>query len=66
MSVKKWLVHGIADCTNCDWSEQDYMTVQKKAAKHAKKTGHKVTADLGYAVEYLSDRPRREGCRWWG
>jgi len=50
--VKKWLVHGIADCRECGWSEQDYKTVQEKARAHVQKTGHKVTADLGYAVEY--------------
>lgn len=46
------LIHGIAHCTECDWSEEDYLTVQKRAAQHARTTGHKVTADLGYIVEY--------------
>ena len=49
---RKALIHGIASCTQCDWSEEDYLTVQKRAAQHARTTGHKVTADLGYLVEY--------------
>jgi FixJ family two-component response regulator len=46
------LIHGIAHCTQCDWSEEDYLRVQRRAAQHARTTGHKVTADLGYIVEY--------------
>jgi hypothetical protein len=49
---RKGLIHGIAHCTQCDWSEEDYLTVQRRAAQHARTTGHKVTADLGYIVEY--------------
>jgi hypothetical protein len=49
---RKGLIHGIAHCTQCDWREQDYLTVQRKAAKHARSTGHKVTSELGYVVEY--------------
>lgn len=50
--IRKGLIHGIAYCTQCDWSEEDYLTVQRRAAQHARTTGHKVTADLGYIVEY--------------
>jgi hypothetical protein len=49
---RKGLIHGIAHCTQCDWSNEDYLTVQRRAAQHACVTGHKVTADLGYIVEY--------------
>lgn len=49
---RKALVHFIANCTVCDWKIQDYQTGQKKAAAHARKTGHRVIADLGYTCSY--------------
>lgn len=49
---RKALVHFIANCTVCDWRTQDYQTGQKKAAAHARSTGHRVIADLGYVIEY--------------
>jgi hypothetical protein len=53
MSVnRKALVHGIAICKDCNWSCENYLTVQKNAAEHVRKTGHRVNADLGYFVEY--------------
>lgn len=57
MTIKKdkWLVHGIMYCQKCDWKEEDYLTALKKARKHVEKTGHKVTGDLGYAVELKRD-----------
>lgn len=54
--MKKWLVHAVFECA-CGWSCQDYLTAQRKAAEHAKKPGHKVSGDLGYAVTY-EGRPR--------
>ncbi len=53
MSLKKGLVHGIAECQTCEWSCEDYLTVQSKAAEHSKKTGHTVKAELAYVVEYF-------------
>ena len=49
---RKALVHFIAHCTVCSWQTQDYLTGQKKVAAHAKNTGHKVIADLGYICAY--------------
>ncbi|KKK68042.1 hypothetical protein LCGC14_2948040, partial [marine sediment metagenome] len=46
MAVKKWLGHGLTDCIKCGWHEENYLTVQVKARKHAQKTGHKVSVDL--------------------
>jgi len=58
--VRKWLVHGIANCTKCSWECQDYLTVQAKASAHAQATGHRVTADLGYAVEYGPEKKKSD------
>lgn len=52
----KALVHVIADCKVCGKHWEDYLTAQKLAAAHARKTGHKVIADLGYVVEYGSNK----------
>ena len=49
---RKALVHGIAHCGVCGWGCEDYLTVQNKAAEHARRTGHKVSCDLGYFVCY--------------
>ena len=49
---KKELFHAIADCTVCGKRWENYLTAQKHAAEHARKTGHKVIVDLGYLVEY--------------
>ena len=57
--VKKDLVHGIAICKDCDWSCEDYSTVERSARDHVRRTGHRVKADLGYVVEYVSKRMRK-------
>lgn len=54
---RKALIHGIAHCTQCKWSCEDYLTVQRKASEHATRTGHVVTADLGYIVTYGKKKP---------
>ena len=51
-SPAKGLIHGIAHCRDCKWQNENYLTVQREAAKHARITGHRVMADLGYVVEY--------------
>ena len=48
----KGLVHAIADCTVCGKHWEYYLTAQKLGKAHAKKTGHKVTVDLGYFCTY--------------
>ena len=42
----------MADCKVCGEHWEDYLTGQKQASEHARKTRHKVIADLGYVVEY--------------
>lgn len=52
MAHRKHLVHLIADCRDCDWRCEEYLTGQRKAREHANRHGHRVSADLGYIVEY--------------
>ncbi len=53
--VRKYLIHAIADCTVCGKYWENYLTVQKLASAHARESGHKVTADLGYTCTYLGN-----------
>lgn len=48
---RKRLVHGIANCQNCDWTCEDYLTVQRAAAEHSRVNAHYVTMELGYHVD---------------
>lgn len=52
MTFQKWLIHATAECTVCGEQWTAYLTTQELASAHARKTGHLVKADLGYAVEY--------------
>lgn len=53
---RKALVHGIANCMNCGWECQDYLTVQSAAQHHAKQTGHRVSVELGYHMEIAANQ----------
>lgn len=52
MSYSYGVVHGIAQCDDCDWQTDSYKNAQAIAAKHAKKYGHKVRGELGIAFSY--------------
>jgi hypothetical protein len=54
---RKSLVHGLAQCSDCSWCCEDYLTVQRKASQHAHEKGHRVVAELGYYVEYGKEKP---------
>lgn len=49
---RKNLVHFIADCKVCGKHWENHLTGQRLASEHARKTGHRVIADLGFVVEY--------------
>jgi len=50
--VKKHLIHAIATCHDCDWTEEDYICAQKEGRKHALQTGHEVNIQTGYTQTY--------------
>ena len=50
--VRKCLIHAIAQCQDCKWTEEGYNEAQKAARRHAKKTGHTVDLETGYWQEY--------------
>jgi hypothetical protein len=61
LHVRKGLVHAIADCTVCGKHWENYLTAQKNAAQHTRKTGHKVIVDLGYSVDYTRKKSSGDG-----
>lgn len=51
-TYRQWLTHFIAECKDCSWESTDYLEGPRKAAEHARKTGHRIDAEKGYAVRY--------------
>ena len=56
LTVKEGLIHAIADCKTCGKRWDGYHTAKKRALSHARRTGHTVILDLGYAVEYSTQK----------
>ena len=46
IKVTEGLVHCIARCDDCDWEDQDYLTANNAAYKHAREHKHTVRAEL--------------------
>ena len=46
------VIHGLAECEDCDWKTESYKNAQAIAKIHAMKYGHKVRGDLGIAFSY--------------
>jgi len=41
--MDRTIIHAIAECSDCDWHENDYLlNVNELAMKHIEKTGHTV------------------------
>jgi hypothetical protein len=49
------VIHAIFKCQECDWKYENYIDGDKKAYKHASKTGHFVRGEIGYSVTYNKD-----------
>lgn len=61
MSYTYGVVHGVAQCLDCDWHTESYKNAQAIAAKHAKKHGHRVEGSLGIAFSYDYRSVQKEG-----
>lgn len=57
MKMTKSLIHGIGQCRDCKWDSENYLTIQEAARRHAKRTGHVVSVEFGYAVTYDGRKP---------
>jgi len=55
------VVHGLAECKDCEWSTEAYKNAQATAANHARKYGHRVEGELGISFGYDgSDLPEKQ------
>jgi len=52
MKYSYGVVHGIAECEDCEWRTESYKNAQAIASIHAKKHGHRVTGELGITFSY--------------
>lgn len=50
--AEKWIVHAIAKCEDCDFTDEYYLTAVDNGRKHNKNTGHKVTVEVGFVYKY--------------
>jgi len=55
MLMKKWRVHAIIKCLECDFEEENYKLATKRASEHHRKTGHAIRGEIGYAVEWVAE-----------
>ena len=46
------VVHGLAECSDCDWKTESYKNAQASAANHARFYGHRVVGELGISFSY--------------
>ena len=46
------VVHGMAECNDCDWESGSYKNILAISAIHAKKRKHKVHVEVGYVFIY--------------
>lgn len=46
------VTHVVAECLDCKWRTEEYITGRALAIKHAKKNKHKVLVDVGITGFY--------------
>jgi len=46
------IIHRVAICFGCDWSDDDVEQAVKRARAHNKKTGHAVNIESAYTIDY--------------
>lgn len=52
MKSRKGIISVIGNCNDCGMVFDDYITAQRKAYNHAKKTGHEVAIEVAKAIRY--------------
>lgn len=52
--MTKALIHAIFQCRDCEKHWENYLTAQSLARLHVEQSGHTVSGELGYSVEYIS------------
>jgi len=44
------IIHGIAECDDCDFTYSNYKNILGVCARHAKLYGHKVRVEIGTSI----------------
>ena len=52
LKCENWVIHELASCQDCDWEEGNLLKARKAAYDHAKRTGHRVTCEVGRVFKY--------------
>ena len=52
VSKRGGVVHALAECFDCGWTNGGYKNAQATAVIHAKTFGHKVHCEVGINFEY--------------
>ena len=52
MKVKKWSIHFMAECEDCNWDTADHVSGRQKAHDHHRRTGHAIHGELGVHYEW--------------
>lgn len=55
--MKKKVIHAIAECGECNFKDENYLTAQKNGYKHYKNTGHDLVVEIGYTINYRNKKP---------
>lgn len=59
--IRKYLIDAMANCYDCDWKDEYYITAQHNARRHAVKTGHTVHIETVYTQTYNPKPAIEEG-----
>lgn len=62
MKSQPRIIHCIAQCKDCDWTEDDYKSAARDAADHSRREGHVVRVEQGvvYTVTPAKSADARE------
>jgi len=56
------LVRCVAQCTDCSWAEDAYLSAARAATTHVRATGHTVNVDQGVVYSVRIREPRGGRC----
>jgi len=52
------ITHKIAQCQECDWTDEDYNKAYQKAVYHSRKTGHEVHIETAHLLKIKDGKVR--------
>jgi hypothetical protein len=61
MRSKRWKVHAVFECRDCNEKFEWYLTAERQAREHAEKHGHLVQGEIGYAADYGERKTEGKG-----